>query len=990
MSTGRKSPAVEELASESPAKLLFKYSWPALVAMTLNALYAVVDRVFLGKGCGVDAMAGMTLVMPLMMLFAAFGVFVGAGHSAVLSIKLGERDGETCEKLLGELVALKLLFFFTLPPLVFFNLDTVLSWSGADKVTPGAFEAAKTYLKLVVFSHLFSHLAFGLSAMHRAEGGAVRSMTCMIVGFGLNLVLDPIFIFGFDMGIAGAAWATNIAMAASCLWALGYYWRGKTAVRLRLRRIGFYPPLLLRASGVGLSPFIQQLLSSFIALSLQVAFARWMPDEASRTAQIASLGVFQSALILIFMPMLGAQQGLQPIIGFNWGARNFKRVLGTLKTGLWVTSALSVAACVIQVVPPFPEWIATMFLPAGDTALVELAAHDLRVSNCMIWCIAVNVVATTYFQSIGRPKAAIFLSLLRQGACLLPVIWLLPRFMEDKALAIWLSMPISDVLCNVATIPPLLLHARFLSRVRPRGAFRRRAGVLSLALAAAALAAAPCMAASAEAARPFRPRHRPVPRYKPLGVASVHDPSIFKDRDGRYHVFGTHLASAVSDNLISWRQTDILRRAIGEETIDKLRSYNADERARRPVDYLWAPDVIYNRRMKKYCVYLSANGDHWQSNIVLLTADRLEGPYDYAGSVVYGGFTPANWHLTDVGRVLGVDRLPARYVANGVANGRWGPAYPNCIDPCVFYDDQGELWMSYGSWSGGIFMLRLDGKTGLRKTGVKYPEGPHSDPYFGKKIAGGAYVSGEGSYIKKIGGWYWLFMSYGKLEARGGYNVRVFRSKRPDGPYRDRLGHTPFYDKYRLNFNDNTGVRLFGAYQWKTDGEGMVAQGHNSAFVDDDLRSYIVYHTRAIGLWEGHYVRVHQLFQNKDGWLVAAPFRMRGEKLDRRGLGAAAIAGEYDVILHRLEVDYEHFGVNRPVKARLNANKTVSGAFTGRWEVESASPYITLVLDGPGGDTYNGVALVMAVDGTNDKTVAFTALGDRSQLTIWGAKNVEK
>lgn len=466
--SARSRAEMEELATERPSKLLFKYSWPALVAMTLNALYTVVDRVFIGKGCGVDAMAGLTLAMPLMMLFGAFGVFVGAGHSAVLSIKLGEGDRTACEKLLGELVAFKLLFFFTLPPLVFFNLDTVLSWCGADRVTPAAYEAAKTYLRTVLFSHLFSHLAFGLSAMQRAEGGATRSMICMIVGFGLNLVLDPIFIFGFGMGIAGAAWATNIAMLASCLWALGYYIRGKTVVRLRLMRIGFYGRLAPRAAGVGLAPFLQQLMSSLIAVSLQVAFTKWIPDEASRTAQIASLGVFQSALILIIMPLLGTQQGLQPIIGFNWGARNFRRVLGTLKTGFWVTAALCFAAWVVQVVPPFPRLIAMMFVSSGNESLVNLAAHDLALSNCMIWCIAVNIVATTYFQSIGRPKAAIVLSMLRQGVCLLPIIWILPYFMEDKALAIWLSMPISDVLCNLATIPPILMHARFLSKVRPK------------------------------------------------------------------------------------------------------------------------------------------------------------------------------------------------------------------------------------------------------------------------------------------------------------------------------------------------------------------------------------------------------------------------------------------------------------------------------------------------------------------------------------------
>lgn len=471
---------LEELATGSVGRLLVTYSWPALVAMSLNALYAVVDRVFIGQGCGVDAMAGLQLAMPLMMLLTAFGPFVGVGHSAVLSIKLGEGDRVASEKIVGETVALKLLIFATLVPLFYLFLDVLLGWCGADKVTPGARTDAALYLRIVLFSHLFSHLAFGLSALQRAEGGAIRSMVCMAVGFGTNLALDPLLIFGLDlrrfgiplalpgMGIAGAAWATDVAMLASCLWAFGYYWRGKTVVRLRLRRIWIYPSILWRAMSIGLAPFLQHFMGALIVASLQFAFAKWIPDEADSTAQIASLGVFNSALILVIMPILGCQQGLQPILGYNWGSRNYRRVLEALKTGFAATTALTVLAFVVQVVPPFPELIARMFVSGDKPDLVRLAAGDLQLSNCMIWSISVNVVATTYFQSIGKPRVAIWLSMLRQGLVLLPIIWFLPHFLADKAFAIWLSMPVSDVICQLATVPPLLLHFRFLSRVRSR------------------------------------------------------------------------------------------------------------------------------------------------------------------------------------------------------------------------------------------------------------------------------------------------------------------------------------------------------------------------------------------------------------------------------------------------------------------------------------------------------------------------------------------
>jgi len=475
---------------------------------------------------------------------------------------------------------------------------------------------------------------------------------------------------------------------------------------------------------------------------------------------------------------------------------------------------------------------------------------------------------------------------------------------------------------------------------------------------------------------------RPPPGW--VRTAHVHDPSVFKDLDGKFRIFGTHLASAQSDNLISWRQTDSLRSAVSHETAEKIRAWNKDGSARNWFDYLWAPDVVYNRKMRKYCVYLSANGDDWKSNIVLLTADRAEGPYEYAGSVVYGGFSPSDWKETDVPAVLGAKTLPERYVTFGVGNKKWGLAFPNCIDPCVFYDEAGKLWMSYGSWSGGIFMLALDERTGLRDARAKYPANAHSDPYFGKKIAGGSYASGEGSYIFRFGGWYWLFVSYGKLEAKGGYNIRVFRSKNPDGPYLDKSGNTPFYDKYEMNFNGPKGVRLFGAYKWPGDRSGMVAQGHNSAIVNDDGRAYIVFHTRTDEGHEGHYLRTHQLFLNKDGWLLAAPYRTRGERLDRKGLPRKALAGSWDVILHRLEVDYAHGGGARAERIELRADRTVGGARTGRWDVETGTPYITVTIDGI--DVFRGVALTMAIDGTNDKTAAFTAIGDRTQLTLWGSR----
>lgn len=465
---------------------------------------------------------------------------------------------------------------------------------------------------------------------------------------------------------------------------------------------------------------------------------------------------------------------------------------------------------------------------------------------------------------------------------------------------------------------------------------------------------------------------------------TCHDPSIFKDLDGVYYVLGTHITGGRSTNLYDWASLDnVIRESYSLETRNEVRAWNKEGNAGDWFGYLWAPDVVYNTAMGKYCVYLSADGDDWKSNIVMLTADYVTGPYEYAGSVVYGGFNAETFGETDAPQVLGTAQIPERYVTNGVDNRKWGDMWPNCIDPCVFYDGEGRLLMAYGSWSGGIFMLELDPETGLRDYSVTYEEDIHSDPYFGRKIAGGSYASGEGAYIQKIGDYYYLFISYGGLEAAGGYNVRVFRSERPDGGYVDALGNTPYYDKYVLNINQPVGVRLMGGYQWRNFNVGQVAQGHNSAFVDDDGRAYMVFHTRTTNGTEGHYVKLHQLFQNQEGWLVAAPYLTHGERLKEDGYSVSEVAGNYEVILHELEIDYKNLEAKQPGMITLKEDGSISGDYSGSWSLEAGTPYITLSLDGV---SYSGVALEMEIEGTVLKTMVFTALGKENQVTLWGSR----
>jgi arabinan endo-1,5-alpha-L-arabinosidase len=513
-----------------------------------------------------------------------------------------------------------------------------------------------------------------------------------------------------------------------------------------------------------------------------------------------------------------------------------------------------------------------------------------------------------------------------------------------------------------------------------------------------------------------------------LKRVSVHDPSVvFDQASSTYYIFGSHRAAAKSTNMMSWEAftapwaTATSTNAANADAfttpeVTKVKkggkeydlNFNAFAWSARGSEgynvdgMMWAPDVIYNKKLGKWCMYLSINGDFWYSSIIMLTADNIAGPYRYQAPVIISGFRSGDsYKSTDLEIVLGEQAsLPSRYAPSD----NYGNHWPNCIDPCVFYDETGKLWMSYGSWSGGIFMLELDEATGLRNYDVTYAESETSDPYFGKKIAGGHYVSGEASYIEYFGGYYFLFMTYGGLEAAGGYQMRVFRSLSPDGPYVDSKGSSAIYNSYQLNFgptaNDgNRGVNILGAYsKWGnllTGGaeaaSGERAQGHNSIIAAPDGRTYLVYHTRFQNWGEGHQVRVHQVYQNEEGWLVAAPFEYTGEGVKSAGIAAAQkvatadIPGNYKLLAHRYGLDQTKMEYAVPVDIKLNADGTITGAVEGTWKIKTGTSYITIQL----GADYKGVMVPQTLEPTDTKVPSFTALDSQTGVTIWGYKVVE-
>ena len=509
-----------------------------------------------------------------------------------------------------------------------------------------------------------------------------------------------------------------------------------------------------------------------------------------------------------------------------------------------------------------------------------------------------------------------------------------------------------------------------------------------------------------------------------LKRVSVHDPSIvWEPVSQTYYIFGSHRASAKSTDLMSWTAfTAPWDNGYNKNcsnaaafTIPQVTTFTFDAQKwakRGSSSYnvdgnMWAPDVIWNKAMNKWCMYLSINGDNWYSSIILLTADKIEGPYRYQAPVVMSGFhTGTAYKDTDLELAIGTQTsLPGRYAVGN----NWGRRYPNCIDPCVFYDEAGNLWMTYGSWSGGIWMLELDETTGLRDYNVTYTltgsgDGVTIDPYFGKKIAGGFYVSGEASYIEYIGGYYYLFVTYGGLAAggnandynNGGYQMRVFRSEKPDGPYTDSRNNSAVFSSYLLNFgpkeNDNNrGVNIFGAYtSWGNQAKGNYgerSQGHNSIIAAEDGRTYLVYHTRFQNWGESHQVRVHQVFQSKNGWLVVAPFEYTGEQVTSADIASTQqiatdrIPGKYKLLTHNYKLDHTKKVAAEPVDIELKSDNTITGKATGTWKIEDGTSYITLKI---GSTHYHGVMVEQTLEPSDVKTPAFTAIAANTGTTVWG------
>ena len=431
-----------ELGTERIRKLLMQYAVPAVVAMTASSLYNMVDSIFIGHGVGPLAISGLALTFPLMNLAAAFGSLVGVGAATLISMRLGQRDYATAQRVLGNVVMLNLLLGvgFGLVALLF--LDPILYFFGASDATIGY---AREYMTVILLGNVITHMYLGLNSVLRASGHPRKAMYATINTVVINTILDPIFIYGFGWGIRGAAIATVLAQIISLVWQfrllsdrseLIHFRRGIYRLRRRIVR---------DVLAIGMSPFLMNLTACFIVILINKGLKTYGGD-----LMIGAYGIVNRLAFVFVMIVMGVNQGMQPIAGYNFGAQQYDRVLRVLK--LTIVCAVGITTAGFLVGEFAPRLAVSLF--TSDEELIRLSVEGMRIVFVFFPIIGFQMVATNFFQSIGMAGKAIFMSLSRQLLFLMPGLIFLPRFFEvstpwDGSWGVWCAMPLSDFLATV-------------------------------------------------------------------------------------------------------------------------------------------------------------------------------------------------------------------------------------------------------------------------------------------------------------------------------------------------------------------------------------------------------------------------------------------------------------------------------------------------------------------------------------------------------------
>ena len=431
----KNSPLV--LGTERIGKLLTQYAIPAIIAMTASSLYNMADSIFIGHGVGPLAISGLALTFPLMNLAAAFGSLVGVGASTLVSVKLGQKDYEGANRVLGNVLVLNVLLGVAFTFVFLFLLDPILYFFGASENT---ISYARDYMQIILYGNVVTHMYLGLNAVLRSSGFPKLAMYATLASVVINCILNPIFIFGFGWGIKGSAWATVISQVISLTGQMIHFSRPTQLLHFKKGIYKLKKEIVKGILYIGMSPFLMNLCSCLIVILINRGLKEYSGDMA-----IGAYGIVNRIIFLFVMIIMGFNQGMQPIAGYNFGARLYPRV--TEVTKLTMKWAIGVATTGFLLCQLFPTLIVNMF--TTDDELVKAAVFGLHIVFAVFPIVGFQMVATNFFLSIGMSKKAIFLSLTRQLLFLIPCLIILPRFFGT--LGVWISMPVADTIATVVT-----------------------------------------------------------------------------------------------------------------------------------------------------------------------------------------------------------------------------------------------------------------------------------------------------------------------------------------------------------------------------------------------------------------------------------------------------------------------------------------------------------------------------------------------------------
>ena len=441
------------LGTDNIGKLLFNYATPAIIAMASSSLYHLIDSAFVGHGVGGAAIAGMAITMPIMNIGSAFGAMVGVGAGARISLRLGEGNKRAAEKTLCNAVILNIIIGFTIMVLMLTFLDEILLLFSGGQASAETIEYARQFMRIILYGNITQHLYLGMNDMIRASGNPRKSMAIMLTSVAVNLILNPLFIFKFGWGIQGSAAATVISQFVAFLIALSHFCSKSSFLRFKREAFHFDWKIVGNILSIGLAPFLMNICASMVAAFVNTAMLRYggtglhdivTREEGAADLYVGAYGIVNRVALLFIMIIQGLNQGMQPIVGYNYGAKNFARVRKAVFMTIGCGMTIGTLGFILG--ETAPEFIARAFVDSSkggnEQLMVDAAAQGMRIILMMFPLIGFQVVVGGFFQYIGKAPLAIFVSLTRQLLFLLPLLWILPRYLG--AYGVWVSMPIAD------------------------------------------------------------------------------------------------------------------------------------------------------------------------------------------------------------------------------------------------------------------------------------------------------------------------------------------------------------------------------------------------------------------------------------------------------------------------------------------------------------------------------------------------------------------